>query len=122
MLAFPVAIVFIILCVFLLFVLPFYFYRIYFVLTPFHVKCLHRRYDDLLKSLESGEDINQVDRNGETALMLAVRQNDYEMVRFLVKHGADIAIRNPKGDTALNLTNSSTIPGIKQRLTDQFRD
>lgn len=45
-------------------------------------------------------DINAQDINGETVLMLAIRYNHIEIVRFLLEKGADTAIKDNKGQTA----------------------
>jgi ankyrin repeat protein len=41
--------------------------------------------------------------NGETALMMAVRNGLMEVIRVLINNGADITEKNYKGDTLLHL-------------------
>jgi ankyrin repeat protein len=59
--------------------------------------------DRIIKLLvESGADLNtQCDITKSTALLQAVEYNDYESVKLLLKHGADVDIRDFFGVTAL---------------------
>lgn len=47
--------------------------------------------------LSLGADINHQTDNGETALLIAVRTNNYEMAKLLVQHGADVNLTNRMG-------------------------
>ncbi len=72
-------------------------------------------YDDLLKAIEendtakvttilqSGMDVNTVDPAGNTLLMLAARNGNGGLVRFLLDHRARVRGRNRHGDSALML-------------------
>jgi len=45
--------------------------------------------------------VNAVDNNGQTALMMAVNNDNLEMIETLVNNGADVNIQNNKGETPL---------------------
>ncbi len=49
-------------------------------------------------------DVNIGDRNGETALYKAVRENDRDSVKALLKVNADWSIADNTGRTPLDLT------------------
>lgn len=51
------------------------------------------------KLLELGADVHTKDKEGHTALMLALDHT--ELVRLLLKHGADVNAKDLNGDTAL---------------------
>lgn len=51
--------------------------------------------------LESGADINVADASGDSALMLAVQQDDAETLKLLLSRRADPNCRNAAGDTPL---------------------
>jgi uncharacterized protein len=57
--------------------------------------------------LQKGADVNDAvtsgDAAGYTCLMMAARNNAPDLVRFLVKHGADINAKAKDGSTALSL-------------------
>jgi ankyrin repeat protein len=55
--------------------------------------------------LERGADVNQVDKNGYTPLLLAasIDFGDTTMIELLIKAGARLDVRNPEGKTSLDL-------------------
>ena len=55
--------------------------------------------------LELGQDINQQDDQGYTALHGAAFRGDNEMVQYLVQHGARMDIKSKKGYTATDMAN-----------------
>jgi ribosomal protein S18 acetylase RimI-like enzyme len=68
--------------------------------------------------LDWGADINASDREGQTALMVAVQAADAERVRQLVAWGADIAARDENGNTALSLAQTYGLTGIADLLAN----
>lgn len=60
----------------------------------------HARPDALL--LAAGADINAQDNAGETPLMQAVASADFDRVTWLLANGADAALRDSNGNTALS--------------------
>lgn len=51
--------------------------------------------------LQRGADPNRPDQKGDTPLMKAAADDDAEMVQLYLKHGANAALRNKQGQTAL---------------------
>ena len=59
-------------------------------------------YKDLANFLlENGADINVRDKDGNTALMLAIRSENTEIATFLIENGADVNEKTDSGDTVL---------------------
>lgn len=52
--------------------------------------------------LEAGADINHMDKDG-TALHNATREEKYDTVKFLLDKGIDYKLKNPAGETALDI-------------------
>jgi ankyrin repeat protein len=59
--------------------------------------------DELKALLDSGLDVNSIDRSGRTALHLAAILGQAELARYLLSRGADINARNTPGRTPLML-------------------
>lgn len=57
----------------------------------------------LPKLLALGADINWIDSDGDTALMMAVASVDIDNVRLLLRAGADIVQRDRSGDSAIDI-------------------
>lgn len=53
--------------------------------------------------LKKSVDINQIDENGNTALIYAARFNRTSIARILLHHGADVSLINNRGETAETL-------------------
>lgn len=51
------------------------------------------------KIIEYGADVNET-FNGMTPLMLASRYNNVEMIKILLEKGADISVKDERGNTA----------------------
>ena len=64
---------------------------------------LQGRYDEAKEIFKTKTDINAVDENGDTALHVAARVNEADLVSFLIIKGADTELRNNDGDTALHV-------------------
>ncbi|MCL2076539.1 MAG: ankyrin repeat domain-containing protein [Betaproteobacteria bacterium] len=72
-------------------------------------------YDDMLKSVKLGDiatvrnllgrgmDVNTSDREGNTLLMLAARENRTELARLFIRERAKLNARNMHGDSALKI-------------------
>ncbi|WP_296325019.1 ankyrin repeat domain-containing protein [Treponema sp. UBA3813] len=72
------------------------------------------RYDEAKEIFKTKTDINAVDEYGDTALHVAARVNEADLVSFLVIKGADTELRNNEGDTALHVAiKNSSIDAAK---------
>ena len=58
---------------------------------------------DMAKLLAKGADPNTPDAQGNTLLMVAVRNKNAELVDLLIKAGAKLNLRNKYGETAIML-------------------
>lgn len=54
--------------------------------------------------LKSGANIDEVDKDGNTLVMIAAKNNNKSIVKFLVKKGADLNLQNHIGDTAFSIS------------------
>lgn len=61
------------------------------------------RYEEAKELFKTKTDINATDADGNTALHMAARVNEADLVSFLIIKGADSEIRNNAGDTALHV-------------------
>lgn len=61
------------------------------------------RYDEAKEIFKTKTDINSIDENGDTALHVAARVNEADLVSFLIIKGADTEIRNKDGNTPLHV-------------------
>lgn len=70
--------------------------------TALHTACLQGKLE-IVKNLinEVHIDVDYLDRTGSTALMYAAYGGYFDIVTFLVNHGANAAIKNLKGGTAV---------------------
>ena len=56
----------------------------------------------ILQYIENGSDLNMKDHKGLTPLLLALKHNQLEIAKILIKHGADIELANKEGRTPLH--------------------
>jgi len=64
--------------------------------------CFQNEYLDLLS-------INEPSFSFDTPLILACKEGHYELVKFLIQHGADICFQNPLGNTAFHYADETSI-------------
>ena len=62
-------------------------------------------------------DINQILIEGNTLLIIAVKEGNYQIVKFLCEHNADINIQNNEGNTALHFAIGKHFYSIADLLT-----
>ncbi|MDD3926009.1 MAG: ankyrin repeat domain-containing protein [bacterium] len=84
-----------------------------------------RRYKRLVKILlEKGTDINTIGYGRgygrSTALIIAIRQGDVDMIKYLLKRGADISIKDEYGKTALDWAKLQKSP-VQDALISLFK-
>lgn len=87
-------------------------------------------YEDMLTALKSddtgaaiallnrGVDVNTVDISGNTLLMLAVRENNEQLLEQLILRRARLNVRNRDGDTALRMAAFGGKLAFVQRLVE----
>ena len=86
-------------------------------------KCKTCTPEQLCQMLENGADVNARDKDGNTALMVAARQNpSLEVMAILLQAGADITARNAKGKTAINQAAYNPDPGVAKFLASVSRN
>ncbi len=77
-----------------------------------------RRLELVPSLLKRGADINQTDRNGNTALILAVIENEPGLVELLIAKDADLEFRSTNGFTAIMYALANQRVDIMRLLTD----
>ena len=65
--------------------------------------------DALQMLIEVGADLDARDKEGQTAILLAVAKNRVEAVRILIEAGADINAMTPRGVTPLDVAKNPKI-------------
>jgi ankyrin repeat protein len=66
--------------------------------------------------LERGADVNAQNKDHETALHLASRNQLLELARILLKHGADVNVKNSKGKSPLQLATGRKRKAMRRLL------
>jgi ankyrin repeat protein len=69
--------------------------------------------------LDQGLDINAIDCTGGTPLFDAITKPSLEGVKILVEHGADLHIKNNKGETPIDLAKLEFVPKTITRFIQQ---
>ncbi len=64
---------------------------------------LQGRYEEAKEIFKTKTNINSTDRNGDTALHIAAKVNEADMISFLIIKGADTEIKNDDGDTPIHV-------------------
>ncbi len=77
-------------------------------------------YDNFLmivrELIKRGVDVNAKDADGNTALLLAVRQGHSRVVPLLLAKGADVNAHSKSGDTALKSAKAKGLPSVIAQL------
>ena len=59
---------------------------------------------EIIKNLlDKGADIDAYDRNGDTALLVACRENKNKVAKYLIDAGADVDAENDYGETPISI-------------------
>lgn len=86
---------------------------------PLNHQAGHGRMQGVATLLELGADPNPQDEQGNTPMhRLAQRGTGKEFARLLMEHGADLSIRNVKGETPLDLAAKAKQPALLDFLRD----
>ncbi|KAI6749471.1 hypothetical protein HG530_014885 [Fusarium avenaceum] len=70
--------------------------------TPLTYAAIYLPTDSIRLILDAGADINHVDNEGDTALIVTAGLGDHETVRLLLDYGADVLVQNNEGLNALS--------------------
>ena len=76
----------------------------------------------LLELLEDGADVNELDADGRTPVLLATRGNHVETVRALVEAGADVDIRDNRLDNPFLYAGAEGLLDIVRLMIDAGAD
>lgn len=71
--------------------------------------------------LEQGGDVERLDKKGDSALMHAVTMRNAALAGLLIKHGADVSVRNAMGQTLLMIA-AERSPEMLRLLIDHGMD
>ena len=86
--------------------------------TALHAAVSNAESARLIKALlDKGVDINATNNKGETPLMVAAGNKNHSLYRLLLKHGANPALRNNRGQTAADILHY-TPPADYERLSE----
>lgn len=61
---------------------------------------------EIASMVENGADVNMQASDGTTALIAAIMQGNYQVVEYLLEHGADPNLENKRGWTPLKIANT----------------
>ncbi|MCP4132468.1 MAG: hypothetical protein GY754_15960 [bacterium] len=78
--------------------------------------------DFVRKMLQRGARVNERNRKGETALMYAVRNGLTQVIRMLIDKGANPAIKDSSGNTAMTYVGKTSTYSYKRAAGDSWRD
>lgn len=96
-------------------------------LNIFLVAAIANKTDMLKYLLKYGTDINKTDKNGNTALIYGSKMGNIDVVKLLLKEGANQSIKNNDGMTALDLAKTKDIQKLlgkkvlKKKLSKKMR-
>ncbi len=85
---------------------------------PLHSSIENHNYELTKKLLKISDDINEENEESYTPLMKAVSVGDMDIIRLLVKNGADISHKNRKGENAYDLAEKSLSKNIKSYFSN----
>ena len=82
-------------------------------------KCRDISVDEMNVYIENGADINIKNTNGDSLLMVMIRNNRVDLVRKFLKNDPDVLCKNDLGDTAVTIArNVNPSSGIADKLID----
>ncbi|EAY07633.1 PH domain containing protein [Trichomonas vaginalis G3] len=86
--------------------------------TPFHLAIENLRFEAADILLSKGANINAVDAQGNTALIMASSKNNLDTIEYLIKNNADINVINNEGINALAESVRSNKAEVTKYLLD----
>jgi hypothetical protein len=89
---------------------------------PIHVAAAEGKRDAMTRLLSEGADMNALDEQGRTPLMLAVQADQDEIVRLLLFLGADTTIKDQNEKTALEIAQDKGYNVLARLIKGQRAD
>jgi ankyrin repeat protein len=86
--------------------------------TPLTYAAIYLPTDSIRLILDAGADINHVDNEGDTALIVTAGLGDHETVRLLLDYGADVLVQNNEGLNALSKALAADRPVCVKMLVE----
>jgi ankyrin repeat protein len=90
--------------------------------TPLTYAAIYLPTDSIRLILDAGADINHVDNEGDTALIVTAGLGDHETVRLLLDYGADVLVQNNEGLNALRKALAADRPVCVKMLVEHVSD
>ncbi len=84
--------------------------------TALHSSAYDGHFEITRRLVESGLDINTIDNDHETPLILAIRGKHYDIAIWLIHRKADVNIRNKEGQTAFWITSATDRSDLADEL------
>ena len=85
---------------------------------PLHLACINNCPSIIMQLLDKGSNINALDANGNTPLMLSLHYENSDIATILMNRGADYSIQNKFKKTALDMANERGLHGICAQLEE----
>ncbi len=79
-------------------------------------------YPAALLAIESGADINFIDENGFTPLMISSNFGRERIVKLLIRRGADVNLKALNGDTALSISEAKNYSEIAEMIKKKIAE
>ncbi|KAM0247206.1 hypothetical protein ACHAP5_004288 [Fusarium lateritium] len=90
--------------------------------TPLTYAAIYLPTDSIRLILDAGADINHVDNEGDTALIVTAGLGDHETVRLLLDYGADVLVQNNEGLNAMRKALAADRPVCVKMLVEHVSD
>lgn len=83
--------------------------------TALNFAILYSRDKNTVKKLISPESLHHVNKKGQTPLMIAINENRVDIVKLLLKNGANMDVKDKQGKTVLDYVHSN--PKIAEEIS-----
>ena len=85
---------------------------------PLHLACINNCSSIIMQLLDKGSNINSLDANGNTALMLSLHYENSDIATILMNRGADYSVQNKFKKTALDMAKERGLRDICAQLEE----
>ncbi|PVD27071.1 hypothetical protein C0Q70_12221 [Pomacea canaliculata] len=92
------------------------------IMAEYHLKCCESKKQALVKLMESCPDLNNLDSLGNTAVILAAKNENWEFLELLIEHGANTDLVNDNLQSVLHvlaLTEGQADPVLVTKVVEQ---